>query len=543
MSRKKAAIYARFSSDNQRDESIDAQIRAIEEYANRNHYDIVKVYTDRAKSAISDKRPEFQKMIQDSSCELFEVVIVHKLDRFSRDKYDSATYKRKLKQNGVKLVSVTENLDDSPESVILESLLEGMAEYYSKNLAREVMKGMKENAYQCKHTGGLPPLGYDVDPSTKQYVINETEAAVVKMIFSMYLDGYGYNKIIDALNAKCYKTKLGKPFGKNSIHDILRNEKYCGVYVFNKTASKNAFGKRNGHAVKDDEDVIRIDGGMPAIISTEDFQKVMEKMKANKRAPGAYKAKESYLLSGLIVCGECLKNHGHDFAMMGNSRSIGRNKMKYVSYRCGNRDNKKNCDNTELRREYIENFVISELHSKIFNDDVIPYLVEQLNDYQNTINGERKEELAALSAKLQEINKQLGNIVGAIASGFTQSSFMEKMTELEEQKVELEVRIKELKLQDKKTVITEEVLRQLFGMFKSYVAEKNIPEIKKFIGSYVEKVIVYKEHVDVIFKLKIVDLVGGGGGIRTPVRKQRHISISERSHSFKLRYRIRGVTR
>ncbi len=322
---KKAAIYARFSSDNQRDESIDAQIRACEDYAKRNHYDIVKVYADRAKSATSDKRPEFQKMIQDSSFGLFEVVIVHKLDRFSRDKYDSATYKRKLKQNGVKLVSVTENLDGSPESVILESLLEGMAEYYSKNLAREVMKGMKENAYQCKHTGGLPPLGYDVDPVTKQYVINETEAAPVKMIFSMYLDGYGYNKIIDALNAKGYKTKLGKPFGKNSIHDILRNEKYSGVYVFNKTASKNAFGKRNGHAVKDDEDVIRVPGGMPALISADDYQNVVEKMKANKRAPAAYKAKESYLLSGLIICGECLENHGQEFAMMGNSRPIGRN--------------------------------------------------------------------------------------------------------------------------------------------------------------------------------------------------------------------------
>lgn len=149
-----AALYVRYSSENQRDESIDAQIRAGEDYAKKNNIKIVKIYVDRAKSATSDKRPEFQKMIKDSALGLFNTVIVHKLDRFSRDKYDSAIYKRKLKANGIKLISIVENLDGSPESLILESVIEGMAQYYSANLAREVMKGLKETAYQCKHTGG-----------------------------------------------------------------------------------------------------------------------------------------------------------------------------------------------------------------------------------------------------------------------------------------------------------------------------------------------------------------------------------------------------
>ncbi|KZE43492.1 hypothetical protein AV540_24970 [Brevibacillus parabrevis] len=253
-------------------------------------------------------------------------------------------------------------------------------------------------------------------------------------------------------------------------------------------------------------------------------------MKANKRSPAAYKAKESYLLSGLIVCGECLEKHGQKFAMMGNCRPIGRNKMKYVTYRCGNRDNKKNCDNKELRREHIENFVISALHSKIFNDDVIPQLVEQLNDYQNSLDTEGQEELSALKATLQDITKQLDNIVSAVAQAFTQSTFLEKMTKLEEQKSKLEFSIKELDLNNKKTVITEDILRQLFDMFKSYVAEKNIPEIKKFIGSYVEKVLVYKEHVDVIFKIKIMDILGGGGALQsndiTLVKKKSFVNWS-----------------
>ncbi|MCR8995810.1 recombinase family protein [Brevibacillus laterosporus] len=129
------------------------------------------------------------------------------------------------------------------------------------------------------------------------------------------------------------------------MHDILRNEKYSGVYVFKKTASKNAFGKRNGHAIKDDKDVVRVPDGMPALISPEDYQKVFEKMKGTKRSPAAYEATETYLLSGMIVCGECLEKHDHEFAMMDNSHPIARNKMTYVTYRSGNRDNKKNCDN------------------------------------------------------------------------------------------------------------------------------------------------------------------------------------------------------
>ncbi|WP_342476578.1 recombinase family protein [Paenibacillus sp. FSL H7-0350] len=224
----RAAFYLRFSSDNQRDESIDAQKRAAEHYCKSNGYKIVAEYEDRAKTATSDKRPGFLQMIEDSGKGLFDVIIIHKLDRFSRDKYDSAKYKRILKKNGIRLISVTENLDDSPESIILESLLEGMAEYYSKNLAREVMKGMKENAYQCKHTGGLPPIGYSVDPVTRKYIINDEERGIVDTVFSMFLAGYGYNQIIRELADKDYKSRYGKPISKGTLGTILRNEKYTG---------------------------------------------------------------------------------------------------------------------------------------------------------------------------------------------------------------------------------------------------------------------------------------------------------------------------
>ena len=178
----RVAIYARFSSDNQRSESIDAQVRAMQAYCKQHNYLIVESYVDEAKSATTDRRPAFQQMISDSSKHKFDIVLVHKLDRFARNRYDSAVYKRELKKNGVQVYSVLENLDNSPESIMMEAVLEGMSEYYSQNLSREVMKGMRENALKCTHTGGKPPLGYDIDAETRKLILNESEAEAVKRL-------------------------------------------------------------------------------------------------------------------------------------------------------------------------------------------------------------------------------------------------------------------------------------------------------------------------------------------------------------------------
>ena len=179
----RAALYARFSSDNQRNESIDAQVRAIKEFANSNNIVIVSEDIDRAKSATTDDRPEFQRMIEDSGKGNFQLLIVHKLDRFARNRNDSIAYRMKLQRNKVALLSILEPFDeDRPETILLQSVIEGMNEFYSRNLAREVRKGLKENALKCKHTGGLPPLGYDVDKNTRLIVIISTTRAVPKTL-------------------------------------------------------------------------------------------------------------------------------------------------------------------------------------------------------------------------------------------------------------------------------------------------------------------------------------------------------------------------
>lgn len=222
----RVVAYARYSSDNQREESIDAQVRAIKEYAKSNNMIIVKIYVDRAMSGTKDNRPEFMQMIMDSRKKIFDAVIVHKLNRFSRNQYDAAKYKHKLQRNNVKLLSVLERLDDSPESAVMESLLMGMAEYESKNLAREVMKGSLENARTCRHNGGLPPLGYTVDSRTQLYIINEETSPIIRFIYDSYINGKGYNDIVNELNKKGLKTGKGNKFTVSTVRDILKNEKY-----------------------------------------------------------------------------------------------------------------------------------------------------------------------------------------------------------------------------------------------------------------------------------------------------------------------------
>jgi site-specific DNA recombinase len=331
-----AIIYARYSSSNQREESIEAQVRACQDYAQRNGLKVIDVYADSAKTGTNTEREQFQRMIADSAKGNFRYVIVHKLDRFSRDRYDSITFKRKLKINGVTLRSVLENLDGSPESQILESLLEGMAAYYSQNLSRECLKGQLENGHKCLHNGGIPPLGYDWDKQTKKYVINEEEAEVVRFIFSQYAKGIGYSAIIAELNSMGRLSKRGNIFGKNSLHDLLKNSKYTGIYTFNLRLEKDVTGTRNPQFKPKDE-WISVEGGMPVIVDKETFDKVQSRLAFNKKSAGHFKTKRVYLLSGLLKCGEC------GSSMWGKSHTDGRHGLEYLSYECCGKVYKQNC--------------------------------------------------------------------------------------------------------------------------------------------------------------------------------------------------------
>jgi site-specific DNA recombinase len=507
----KAVVYARYSSDNQREESITAQVRACEEYARRNGYKLLKVYADEAKTALTDDRPNFLRMIRDARAGLFDVVLVHKMDRFARNRYDSAVYKRELRRAGVRVESVLEPLDDSPESIILESVLEGLAEYYSRNLAREVMKGMKENALQCKHNGGIPPLGYDVDPQTKKLVVNESEAKVVRLIFEMYAQGKSYNAIIAALNERGYRTKTGRPFGKNSIHDLLINKKYIGIYTFNRSVSKSE-GRRNHHRSKDPREIIEIPGGVPAIVDEGLFWRVQERMKQNKRAPGQAKAKVVYLLSGLIWCGEC------GFRMVGNSSSYhakgdGVRRQTYY-YTCNFGDRTGGCDNGKVRKELIEEYVLNELGAKIFNEETILVLARKLYQLYLEQKTGSKEECRHIERELAETEKRINNLVAALAAGgVAVQAIVEQLKSLETKKAAMEVQLQELRMREQEDVVTEEAIAAYLRENMRLLKSKDPDTCRWLIGEFVERVTVTRENVDVIFKVT-VDLNGGGKAYR-----------------------------
>lgn len=494
---KRAVAYARFSSDMQREESIEAQLIAIKTYAESNGYVVIKAYIDKAITGTTDNRPEFRRMMLDARNQEFDTVIVHKFDRFARDRNLSLTAKNTLKKFGISLLSVVEHLTDDPESIILESVILGMNEYYSKNLAREVMKGLRVNASKCLHTGGKPCLGYDVDPQTMKLVINEFEAEAVRIIFKRYLEGESYTSINEELNSKGYTTKRGLPFGKNSLYEILHNEKYTGVYTYNKSASKNPEGKFNRHKLKADNEIIRIEGGVPAIISKEDFDEVQKKLISRKNKAGSYTAKQEYLLSNKIVCGEC----GSTFN--GCSRKANDTHPLYVSYRCSKRNRNMKCKNPEVRREVIETIVLKKLSEIIFDEKTVPLLVDRYNEYVRSKNIETARQLEVISAEVKKCIRDINHIVDLLMD-VQSPTLKEKLMELETKKALLEANSDGLKRKSDSLSIDEKRLRKLFREAKKMLEEGTLKNKKVLIDKYVKCVTVYKDKI--IIELSIADV-------------------------------------
>lgn len=256
-----AVIYARYSSDNQREESIEGQIRECTEYAKQNGITILRHYIDRAFSAKTDNRPEFQNMIKDSSKKLFDCILVWKLDRFARDRYDSAHYKAMLKKHGVKVTSATESISQGSEGILLESVLEGMAEYYSADLSEKVIRGMTENALKCKFNGGTLPIGYTIDDE-QHFQIDPLTAPFILDTFKKYSEGWTMTQIRDWLNDKGVKNHLGLSLNYNSVQHILKNRRYIGEFRYRDTV---------------------VPDGIPAIVPQDLFDRVQEKMAKNKK--------------------------------------------------------------------------------------------------------------------------------------------------------------------------------------------------------------------------------------------------------------------
>ena len=452
-----AVIYARYSSDSQREESIEGQLRECTEYAERNGITVLRSYIDRALSARTADRPEFQNMIKDSEQKLFDVVLIWKLDRFSRDRYDSAHYKHILKKNGVKVVSVKENISDGPEGIILESTLEGYAEYYSAELSQKIRRGQKENALKCKNNGGGTPLGYAVGPDDV-LAIDPLTAPLVKEIFTRYDAGENISSITASLNGRGLKTKKGKAFKIGGVSLILKNRKYIGEYQYGS---------------------VIIPKGIPAIIDDDLFDRVQRRMAFNKKAPAKAKATEEYLLTTKLFCGKCER------MMVGESGKSHTGVMHYY-YKCGGAKRLKDCDKKAVRKDWIERVVVCLTMQRVMDEEKINRLIDAILVMQE----QEDTTTPALRSQLTETESSIGNILKAIEQGIFTPSTKQRLDELEARKEEILVNIQTAELQKPK--LTREQMTAWFEQFR-HGDPANRDFQKRLIDTFVNAVYVFDD--------------------------------------------------
>ncbi len=488
-----AVGYVRYSSDNQRPESNVEQTGIILKFAKEKGITVLEVFSDDAVSGTSTKgRTGLEKMIDFIKKNPGKVryVIGHKVDRMARDVGDYYAIKKELKRYGVDMIFVNDGLStENPESILHESLLTGVAAYHSINLSREVMRGLEYNAENCMSTGGKPPLGYEVDPDTLKYVVNEAEAEIVKLIFKRYgMDGYSYAEIAEELNNKGYTTKRGNKFKKNSLIDLLKNEKYRGIYTYNKAASKDVDGKRNGHKSKADEDIIRVEGGCPRIISDELWNLVQERKKCN----ASYSTKHFYPLKDKIYCGECGSKMG------GNHKPSGSNKKRYTTYDCIGRKNDSGCTNKGINAEYIEQFVTRQLKHMFVGDKAIKELTNIINQHIAENRTSVKKAINDAKRQLRIVQDKINNIVKSVENGRSLEPFEERLKGLNVQKTNLNAHISNLYQELNAERLSEKDIIAIRNNFVDTLLTDE-PLSRIVIQRYVNRVIVYQNRVEVFF--------------------------------------------
>ena len=462
----KGVIYARYSSDNQREESIEGQLRECKEYAEKNDIQIIGTYTDRALSAKTDNRPDFQKMIKDSADKKFDVVLVWKLDRFARNRYDSAYYKNVLRRNGVKVLSATELISQNAEGILLESMLEGYAEYYSAELSEKVLRGLTENALKCKYNGGTLPIGYCID-SNQFFQIDPLTAPAVLDAFKSYAEGASMREVTDELNIKGVRTKRGGKISANSVTRMLHNRKYIGEYKYRDIVQAN---------------------GIPAIVPKELFDRVQERMKENKKAPARHKAEDDYLLTTKLFCGKCQ-------SMMVGESGTSHTKEVHRYYKCVSVKRHRGCDKKTVRKEWIENIVIEETKKLLDNHEIIEDFVNtaiKILNQENTV-------LPLLRKRYDEVIKGIENLVNAIQMGIITPSTKQRIEELEKEKSQLSVEI--MKEELARPTITRENILCFIEQFRKLNTNK-LEHRRRLIDSFVNAIFLYDDKMVITFNYK-----------------------------------------
>lgn len=514
-------IYARYSAGpRQTDQSIEGQLRVCTDFCKQRGLTVIDTYCDRHISGRTDERPEFQRLIADAKRKKFEAVVVYKTDRFARNKYDSAVYKRELKRNGIQIFYAAEAIPDGPEGIILESLMEGLAEYYSAELAQKIKRGMHESALKCQSTGSGRPLGYRVDEQ-KRFQIDPESAQTVQTIFEQYIKGESNAAICELLNSRGLRTAQGKPFNKNSINRIIKNRKYIGEYRYH--------------------DIV-VEGGMPAIISKDTFNLAQAEMERRRTRKAPKSPKAEYLLAGRLFCGHCKG------PMQGVS-GTGKSGNKWYYYYCGNtRGKNKTCDKKQVSRDRLERAVVDFTIRYILQEEVLEELARKVHAAQERQN-DTASEIAFYEKKLADNKKSIANVLRAIESGAATQTLPARLQELENEQA---VILGELSfLKGKCLAFTEDqILFALTKHLEPYPGESEQDYRRRIISDFVSEVYLYDDRLLIYFnissedgKLKSADLSNIEGGefdeglvSSTTQEKSEPLPIGKRFGFFRLPY-------
>lgn len=390
----KAVIYARFSSDKQNEESIDAQVRACREYAVLRGYIISKIYPDEAISGKGSKtasRKQYQTMLRDAGRGQFDIILVHKYDRVARNVGEHVNLEIKLNNAHVQLIAVAQDFGTSKEAKIMKTMMWALSEYYIDNLAEETRKGLKEVAMNGLHNGGYAPFGYDV--TDQRYIVDEREAHYVRLMFNCALHGSGFTELISEMKDADIKGKRGKPLKYPQIYEILRNEKYTGTYVYSPTEEEDRALRRSK------PNAIRIENALPTIIDKATFERVQDIMNARKHAG----RKSNYLCSGLVYCSRCgAKMYG------ATTRRKGHEYQRYIcSAHCGaGIVNMADVDRTV--KQYLYE-LLSDESQKLIND--------KLREYAQNEKDRARAFNEAIKKQAEEKQKQVDNYLSTLGSG------------------------------------------------------------------------------------------------------------------------------
>ena len=456
-------IYARFSSHTQNEQSIEGQLKECKAYAATNGMTVIGEYIDRAMTGTNDNRPDFQKMIRDSERHKFEAVLVYQLDRFARKREDSAIYKARLKRNGVRVISAREPIAQDASGILVEGVLESMAEYYSAELSQKIHRGMDINAEKCLSLGSNPGLGYVVNKD-KTFSVDPEGAAVVREIFERFASGEPKSEIVRDLHRRNVKTSLGRKFTYNSLTKMLTNKRYIGMYMYK--------GKETP-------------GGMPRLIDDELFYRAQAIIAQNKNANMRTRGIGEYLLTTKLFCGHCRE-------MMVGYAGTSANGRIYHYYRC-KKSKKNQCKKKIVSKELIEDRVV-EVCLSLLTPENCKFIAEKVASVVNTDRDNLP--IKNLKKAIRDIDAAIENLWKSIERGETTDLISERIRQKEEDKARY---LAELEKEERKVTALTEPQIMAFLDYVRKLPNDDLGKRRAIINIFVNAVYLFDDHFTIVF--------------------------------------------